>query len=340
MLVEALACGTQVIATDCPYGPAEILDGGNFGTLVPVGDADAMASAMTALRPREEGEVQRCARGALFSVEACTGKHLALFAELMRPGPGRVRRLFGLPVTALDTEQCAARVLEPARGGGVRLLTTANIDHLRLLRRPAFAEAYASAALVCIDGFPLALYGWVRLMRRCRRVTGCDLFHRLAHHPALATHRLFLVLDSTATAAAARRWLQDRGLADTGKVEVAVPGLLHEEAEQASLAGRIALHGTSLLVMGLGAPVSEIFVHAQRQRLSPCWALCVGQAVRVELGLARRAPAGWRRFGLEWAWRLAHEPRRLGPRYLLAALWFPVAVLRDLLSVAVVPSGR
>lgn len=45
-LVEALACGTPVVATDCPTGPAEVLGHGRFGRLVPVGDADAFSAAM------------------------------------------------------------------------------------------------------------------------------------------------------------------------------------------------------------------------------------------------------------------------------------------------------
>lgn len=44
VLVEALALGAPVIATDCPSGPAEVLDGGRFGRLVPVGDAEGMAA--------------------------------------------------------------------------------------------------------------------------------------------------------------------------------------------------------------------------------------------------------------------------------------------------------
>lgn len=46
VLVEAMACGIQVIATDCPFGPAEILDNGRYGQLVPTNDTDALIQAM------------------------------------------------------------------------------------------------------------------------------------------------------------------------------------------------------------------------------------------------------------------------------------------------------
>ncbi|HYG04845.1 MAG TPA: glycosyltransferase [Stenotrophomonas sp.] len=48
VLVEAMQAGTQVVATDCPSGPAEILAGGVYGQLVPVGDAQALAAAILA----------------------------------------------------------------------------------------------------------------------------------------------------------------------------------------------------------------------------------------------------------------------------------------------------
>src|SRR5579859_3612070 len=81
-IVEALGCGTQVIATDCPYGPAEILQGGEFGTLVPVGDVEAMAAAMIESLGTQPNRADIIGRASEFTVEIAANNYLRLFQSV------------------------------------------------------------------------------------------------------------------------------------------------------------------------------------------------------------------------------------------------------------------
>ncbi len=75
VIVEALACGCPVVSTDCPSGPAEILDNGRFGLLVPVGDDTAMASAIDATLDHPPDKNRLRNRAALFSYERSIDKY-------------------------------------------------------------------------------------------------------------------------------------------------------------------------------------------------------------------------------------------------------------------------
>ena len=98
------------------------------------------------------------------------------------------------------------------------------------------------------------------------------------------------------------------------------------EAESESIVQRIAKAAPDLLLVGLGAPKQEIWIHRNLDRLRVPVAMGVGGALDIFAGRVRRAPAVWQRLGLEWAYRLLQEPRRLGrmtalPRFAVAVLW-------------------
>jgi exopolysaccharide biosynthesis WecB/TagA/CpsF family protein len=326
VIVEAMSCGTPVIATDCTFGPSEILGNGRFGRLAQVGDAGSVARCMQeelrAIFPAET----LARRAQAFSVGACVARHEKLFDQLLA---SRRTKVFGLELTSIDAAGISRLVLEQ-RPEMVQLVVTPNIDHLRLLREPRFGAAYQFATLVCPDGFPVALYAWLRGAGSRRRVTGCEIFQEIAKRTHSATKRVVVVAESVETAQAVANWAARRQIDAVWKAVVAAECLCDDLSAQQSLVAAINAHAPDLLIVTLGAPASEVFVYLNRNTLGPCWALCVGQAVRVELGLARRAPAVLQRCHMEWAWRLAREPRRLVKRYVLSALMFPMAIVADL----------
>ena len=327
-IIEALACGTPVITTDCPHGPSEILQGGALGYLVPVADSAAMARAMQSClwKPPDPGPL--AARASSFTTDACALAHEALFDRLL--APAKPVQALGMAISPVPAEHVVNRMMSEPAKHRVNLVVTPNLDHVRLLRRVEFRAAYHNAEMVCPDGLPVLLYARLRGLRLSSRVTGCELFSLLANHRRLATQRLFFVLEGEQTARAVTAWARARSMCDRVRYYVAPSGLLADDHAQASMLSAIQSARPTILIMTLGAPQSEILVHRHRDNLPPCWAMCVGQAVRVELGLATRAPAMWQRLGLEWMWRARQEPKRLIRRYVQSAVWFPAAILHDI----------
>lgn len=241
---------------------------------------------------------------------------------------GMDRKIFGFSISRHDAKSIAATVCAP-RSLGVGLVVTPNLDHVVNLRRNVeFANAYRWAAITVCDGFPVQHYAKMRGVA-VKRVTGCEIMNELI---AIAgpSQRFFFVVDSDQTATAVKEWGEFRQIG----VETSVPprGFENNLAESKYLFDKIREHHTTILIMGVGAPKSEVWVWRHQHQLPNCWALCLGQAVRTALGLTTRAPKLIRTLHGEWLWRICQEPRRLAGRYIRGSVLFLVAIFEDLIE--------
>lgn len=80
VLVEGMSCGAAVVATDCPSGPQEILDGGRYGPLVPVGDVLGLSCAMAQALDNPQAGAIASERAKIFSVKNAARRYLELLA--------------------------------------------------------------------------------------------------------------------------------------------------------------------------------------------------------------------------------------------------------------------
>jgi len=242
--------------------------------------------------------------------------------------------LFGCRIDALRMPGAVARAYEliAAADDCCRYVVTPNVDHVVMLgHHEGLQRAYNDAGLVLADGMPVVLAS--RLLGRPlpERVTGADLvpamFDQAAEHGGLRVYLLGAGPGVAERAAAniAARW---PAVEVTGTYCPPL-GFEKDEVENAAILARIAESRPDVLVVGLGAPKQELWVHEHRDAIAAKLALCVGATIDFLAGHKSRAPEWMRDSGLEWLHRLSTEPRRLLGRYFRDACRFPGIVWRE-----------
>lgn len=241
--------------------------------------------------------------------------------------------LFGIELDALRMHEAVQAIVAMARSGGrCAFVVTPNVDHLMLIERTeALQRAYADAALVLADGLPVVVASRAFGRPIPERVAGSDLvpavFDAASPEAPLGVY-LLGAGPGVAVRAARRIEARWRGVRVVGTYSPPF-GFERDAAENERILAGIRDAKPDVLVIGLGAPKQELWVHAHRDRIAAPVALCVGATIDFLAGEKPRAPAWMQRTGLEWVHRMASEPRRLVPRYAANAAGFPRLVLRQ-----------
>jgi len=223
------------------------------------------------------------------------------------------RLLFGLEVHPLTLEEVVRRAERAAHTRTRLMIGVVNAAKIVKLKADrVLRDSLLECDVVLADGQSVV---WAsRLLRRPlpQRVAGIDLFEAmldLAHRRRLRVYLLGARPDVLARVRTeiTRRW-----------PEAVVAGardgyFAPDEADQ--VAQEIAASGADLLFLGMTTPKKEIFLGRHGAGLGVPVMHGVGGSFDVLAGVTRRAPLRWQRLGLEWAYRVRQEPRRLWRRY-------------------------
>ena len=238
-----------------------------------------------------------------------------------------------LPIDKVDLAGALAaigRMIDSRKGGTI---FTPNVDHIVLAERDErFRRAYQRVSLSLVDGTPVLWAAQLLGRPLPEKVSGSDLVLPLMERAAASGWRVFLLGGSVRSGEIATMRLKEQfaGLKIVGTEgpRIDLGGALEERL---AVARRVAEAAPDLVLVAFGAPKQEIFCDEALDVLKPAVLVCVGAGIDFVSGEARRAPAWMSRWGVEWLYRLAHEPRRLAGRYLLRDPQFVTILLRQML---------
>lgn len=225
--------------------------------------------------------------------------------------------MFGIPIHNLTHRECVAGIIERARSGIPTQIVTANLDFaLQAWRDPEMHRILFDADLVVADGTPLVWFSRLFGPNLKERVAGSDLVAPLARQASRHSLSLYAVGAGPGIAARAMRKLQQENpgllVAGTDSPPAAPLARMNHEA----ILRKIEAAQPDILLVAYGAPKQEKWIRMHMNKWNVPVSIGVGATLDFLAGEHRRAPRWFQSMGLEWFWRVAHEPKRLARRYL------------------------
>jgi N-acetylglucosaminyldiphosphoundecaprenol N-acetyl-beta-D-mannosaminyltransferase len=215
-------------------------------------------------------------------------------------------------------------------GQQTRQIVTANAQFYVLAEQNAgFRKCLDAAEYICADGMPIVWacnrYGKITVPR----IAGVDLIEKVCLRGAASGLRIFLLGGRPNSAAKTAAILKERykGIQIAG---VCCPPFGFEKGIETlhTVLEQIAAAEPHIIFVGLGAPKQELFIEDHIRKLKVPIAIGIGGSFEMIAGDISRAPVWMQSAGLEWAYRLSQEPRRLWKRYLVGNTQFIASVVK------------
>ena len=234
--------------------------------------------------------------------------------------------VFGIPYVVGDLSAASAELVEKASSAERPYLVAHSDVHVltRILGEEEYGVGVRTFDYICPDGMPI-----VWLMRRkgaaAQRLAGPDVMARMWDCGRSCGIRHFLLGGTEETCDLLRKKMEERfpGVQIVG--HFCPPMGVWPDGTDELMIKKIRESGANCVWVGLGCPKQERWLYSHRGQLPPAVYFGVGAAFNFHAGLVKLAPEWVRSHGLEWAYRICCEPRRLLKRYLVhnsRFLWY------------------
>lgn len=216
--------------------------------------------------------------------------------------------ILGCRLDLVDTDEATSRVLASAREHAGAQVVTLGTEMVVLAQHDErFRAIVNGSALSLCDTVGLLAVARRRGARLRERVTGVELVEHVCARAAREGVSVYFLGGEQGVAADAAAVLETRF---PGLIVAGTQHGYFDDAQSAEIAAAIAESGAQLLFVGLGSPRQEYWL-SEHLAATGCGAgIGVGGSFDVLGGRKARAPHLYRQFGLEWLYRLLHEPHR------------------------------
>jgi len=237
------------------------------------------------------------------------------------------RRLFGLQLDALTLDQVIGLAESSLESRQRLLVGVVNAAKVVKLRSDAFLrDSLLECDVLLADGQAVVWAGRLLGQRLPERVAGIDLFESMLDLAHRDGRRIYLLGARPEVLHAMEDRIRSRW------PDLRVVGSrdgYFDETQSAQIAADIASSGADMLFLGITSPKKEIFLGTHGPSLGVPVLHGVGGSFDVLAGMTKRAPLRWQQWGMEWAYRVLQEPRRLWKRYLTTNTSFLFLVVRE-----------
>jgi len=240
-------------------------------------------------------------------------------------------RIGGMPIHNVTLDETFQVIDERIRARRPGFMLTPNVDHVCLCQKNAeFAAAYEEGILSVADGMPLLWAARLLGTPLRQKISGSDLVYWLSAFAAERGYSVFYfgAADGVAEETARRLCARYPALRVAG-VYCPPMGFDRDPNRNEEAMAAVRAAAPDICFVAIGSPRQELWIHRFHEQTGAVFHVGVGASFDFVAGVQKRAPVWMQYAGLEWTWRLAHDPARLARRYLVDDLAFLPIVWKD-----------